>query len=605
MASLNITHQIGSLSGIPIQSESVTSNGDTTGVLSAAAVWKTQPSNLRCRIKKQGPEMEALSPPVSPLSTKSPCKSTSPVFGAMRPDLSVACQALVADRTESAYSVVEEEEEEVWEYMEGGAAQVVKGVKGNGVPVYVMMPLDSVTMNNGVNRRKAMNASLLALKSAGVEGIMMDVWWGLVEREAPGSYNWGGYSELLEMAKKHGLKVQAVMSFHQCGGNVGDSCTIPLPKWVVEEMDKDQDLAYTDQWGRRNYEYISLGCDTLPVLKGRTPVQCYSDFMRAFRDNFKHLLGDTIIEIQVGMGPAGELRYPSYPELNGTWKFPGIGAFQCFDKYMLSSLKAAAEASGKPDWGNGGPTDAGHYNNWPEDTQFFRREGGGWNSSYGEFFLSWYSEMLLNHGERILSSAQSIFKSTGIKISVKIAGIHWHYGTRSHAPELTAGYYNTRFRDGYIPIARMLSRHGAIFNFTCIEMRDHEQPQDAQCAPEKLVRQVALATREANVPLAGENALPRYDEYAHEQILHASSLNLGGGDGGKKGEEQEMCAFTYLRMNPQLFQEDNWRRFVGFVKKMREGKNGNRCWEQVEREAEHFVHITQPLVQEAVVALSH
>lgn len=73
--------------------------------------------------------------------------------------------------------------------------------------------------------------------------------------------------------------------------------SIPLPKWVVEEMDKDPELAYTDQWGRRNYEYVSLGCDTLPVLKGRSPVQCYSDFMRAFRDNFKHLLGDTIVVI--------------------------------------------------------------------------------------------------------------------------------------------------------------------------------------------------------------------------------------------------------------------------------------------------------------------
>jgi beta-amylase len=38
----------------------------------------------------------------------------------------------------------------------------------------------------------------------------------------------------------------------------------------------------------------------------------------------------------VGMGPAGELRYPSYPESNGTWKFPGIGAFQCYDKVSLN-----------------------------------------------------------------------------------------------------------------------------------------------------------------------------------------------------------------------------------------------------------------------------
>ncbi|XP_042509501.1 beta-amylase 1, chloroplastic-like [Macadamia integrifolia] len=591
MASLSLTHQIGSLSGTPIQSESVTSGNDTTGAVSAAAVWKTQPTDLRCRIKKQGGDTDSMSQPVSPLS---PCRSPSPVLGTMRPEISMACQALVAE-AETA-----EQEESDFQYREGRERQMVKA-KEKGVPVFVMMPLDSVTMNNGVNRKKAMNASLQALKSAGVEGIMMDVWWGLVERESPGSYNWGGYTELLEMAKKHGLKVQAVMSFHQCGGNVGDSVTIPLPKWVVEEINKDQDLAYTDQWGRRNYEYLSLGCDTLPVLKGRSPVQCYSDFMSSFRDNFKHLLGDTIVEIQIGMGPAGELRYPSYPEQDGIWKFPGIGAFQCFDKYMVNSLKAAAEAAGKPEWGTSGPTDAGHYNNWPEDTQFFRKEGGGWNSPYGEFFLSWYSDMLLNHGEMILSSAKSIYEGTGVKFSVKVAGIHWHYGSRSHPPELTAGYYNTRFRDGYIPIAKLLARHGAIFNFTCIEMRDHEQPQEAQCLPEKLVRQVALATREAKVPLAGENALPRYDDYAHEQILQASAMNLGGDDGG----EQEMCAFTYLRMNPHLFQEDNWRRFVGFVKKMREGKNGNRCWEQVEREAEHFVHVSQPLVQEAVVAMSH
>lgn len=573
---LSMATQLGSLSGTPISSTTSEAT-DSTASLNAASIWKAPVSNLRCRIQKNGMEMEGLSPPVSP------CRSP------LRADLNVACQALVTDRPEVS---VEERHEE------GRKALDKKG--RSGVPVYVMMPLDSVTMGNGVNRRKAMNASMQALKSAGVEGIMMDVWWGLVERDGPGVYNWGGYNELMEMANKHGLKVQAVMSFHQCGGNVGDSVSIPLPKWAREEIDKDPDLAYTDQWGRRNYEYISLGADTLPVLKGRTPVQCYADFMRAFRDNFKQHLGDTIVEIQVGMGPAGELRYPSYPEQNGTWRFPGIGAFQCYDKYMRSSLKAAAEAAGKPEWGASGPTDAGEYNNWPEDTQFFRKENGGWDSPYGKFFLSWYSQMLLEHGERILSSAESIFKESAVKISVKVAGIHWHYGTRSHAPELTAGYYNTRNRDGYLPIAEMLNRHGAIFNFTCIEMRDHEQPQDAQCAPEKLVRQVALATRKVGVPLAGENALPRYDETAHHQILNASSLKLN-----EIGEESEMCAFTYLRMNPDLFQADNWRKFVGFVKKMKEGNDTKKCWEQVEQEAEHFVHITRPLVQEAAVAMMH
>lgn len=268
---------------------------------------------------------------------------------------------------------------------------------------------------------------------------------------------------------------------------------------------------------------------------------------------------------------------------------------------MVSSLKAAAEANGHPEWGHCGPTDAGEYNSWPEDTNFFRKEGGGWNSPYGEFFLSWYSQMLLNHGERILQSAKSTFENyNGVKISVKVAGIHWHYGTRAHAPELTAGYYNTRFRDGYLPIAQMLARHGAIFNFTCVEMRDHEQPQHAQCAPEKLVKQVALATREAQVPLAGENALPRFDGYAHEQIVRAAALNIDGKSSGRK-----MCAFTYLRMNPELFQGENWRQFVAFVKKMKEGDDAEVCLEQRECEAEQFVHVNPPLVQKDAAALGH
>ncbi|MFS7978934.1 putative beta-amylase [Helianthus anomalus] len=98
----------------------------------------------------------------------------------------------------------------------------------------------------------------------------------------------------------------------------------------------------------------------------------------------------------------------------------------------------------KPECGITGPTDAGKYNNWPEDTNFFKKEYGGWNSEYGEFFLSWYSQMLLAHGDRIISST-SIFENRGIKISVKVDSIHWHYRTRSHAPELTAGYYSTRY----------------------------------------------------------------------------------------------------------------------------------------------------------------
>lgn len=63
-----------------------------------------------------------------------------------------------------------------------------------------------------------------------------------------------------------------------------------------------------------------------------------------------HQPGSVLTEITVGLGPAGELRYPAYPEGDGRWRFPGVGEFQCYDKYMLADLKKAADAVGHPEW---------------------------------------------------------------------------------------------------------------------------------------------------------------------------------------------------------------------------------------------------------------
>jgi len=57
-------------------------------------------------------------------------------------------------------------------------------------------------------------------------------------------------------------------------------------------------------------------------------MQIYSDYMQSFRENMSDFLeSGLIIDIEVGLGPAGELRYPSYPQSQG-WQFPGIGEFQ-------------------------------------------------------------------------------------------------------------------------------------------------------------------------------------------------------------------------------------------------------------------------------------
>ena len=70
----------------------------------------------------------------------------------------------------------------------------------------------------------------------------------------------------------------------------------------------------------------------------------------SLRPNLLHPTGSVLTEITVGLGPAGELRYPAYPEGDGRWRFPGVGEFQCYDKYMLADLKRAADAVGHPEW---------------------------------------------------------------------------------------------------------------------------------------------------------------------------------------------------------------------------------------------------------------
>jgi beta-amylase len=54
-----------------------------------------------------------------------------------------------------------------------------------------------------------------------------------VER-APRQYSWTGYRQLFEMVRGAGLKLQVVLSFHACGGNVGDLAQVPLPSWVLQ-----------------------------------------------------------------------------------------------------------------------------------------------------------------------------------------------------------------------------------------------------------------------------------------------------------------------------------------------------------------------------------
>ncbi|CAE7662413.1 BAM1 [Symbiodinium sp. CCMP2456] len=411
----------------------------------------------------------------------------------------------------------------------------------DAVEVFVMLGLDAVTQSGDLKDPESLRAQLQQLKSGSADGIMADVWWGATEPSAK-SYKFDGYKQLVDMCKSIGLKVQLVTSFHQCGGNVGDTCDIPLPAFVTSQ----RDIWYKDQHGHEDREYISLFADNV-TIEGRTPLQMYSDWFNALSSNFAAELGSVIEEIQVGMGPAGELRYPAY-QLS-QWKFCGVGAFQCYDANALNSLASAAKSAGHADWSNP-PSDAGDYNSHPGDAAFFQN---GYQSDFGRFFLKWYADALLQHGAEVLQRAKQAFGRSGVRLAGKVAGIHWWYKSDHHAAELTSGYYNANGIDAYDSISAIFEAAGAGVDFTCMEMADSEQSADCASGPEELVKQVMAATASHGIALGGENALPRFDDTAYSKI-----------ESYKSG----MQVFTYLRLGNDLLNGDNWNRFQSFVSKM-------------------------------------
>ncbi|GFH21443.1 beta-amylase [Haematococcus lacustris] len=191
------------------------------------------------------------------------------------------------------------------------------------IDVFVMLPLSMVRLlavdADGVFRAAPwFGTALSVLAASGVRGVAVDVWVraaaalphqlnvsdqnSLIDR-CSGDLSSASLSaivrtlcvckpstscELIRTAAHP--PSQVVMSFHACGGNVGDTAQIPLPAWVLQCGEHDPDLFFTDRpregAGRRNREYLSIWADEAAALRGRTPLQCYEDFMQAFCNNF-------------------------------------------------------------------------------------------------------------------------------------------------------------------------------------------------------------------------------------------------------------------------------------------------------------------------------
>ncbi|KAL3622103.1 Leucine-rich repeat receptor-like serine/threonine-protein kinase bam2 [Castilleja foliolosa] len=458
------------------------------------------------------------------------------------------------------------------------------------IPVYVMLPLGTINMEGELVDPDDLINQLRILKSINVDGVTINCWWGIVEARAPQLYNWSGYRKLFQIVRDLKLKLQVVMSFHECGGNIGDDVHIPLPQWVLEIGSQNPDIFFTDREKRRNHECLTWGIDNERVLGSRTALEVYFDYMKTFRFEFDEFFENGVIsKIEIGLGPCGELRYPSHPPKHG-WEFPGIGEFQCYDKYLTKSLTKAAEVRGHLFWGKA-PDNAGSYNSKPQDTRFFWYRGSpfspgrdDFDSFYGRFFLKWYSQVLIDHGDQVLALANLVFKDT--PIAAKLRGIRLWYNTTSHAAELTAGIYICSCKDGYAPITSMLKKHGTTLNFTCVDLRTLDQYEnftEALANPEELIRQgdsvvmqkpdcivdprflssVLYGAWDIGVPVASENVLPCYDREGYNKILeYAKPFNA------PVALKWHLSAFTYLGLSSYIMEDQNFTEFERFIKRM-------------------------------------
>jgi len=419
--------------------------------------------------------------------------------------------------------------------------------RAGGVPVRVMLPLNTLDSSGQLSEQMAatLMRRLRMLAAVGVTGVSLDVWHGLCE-PSPRHYEFRGVAAVVQLARSLGLTTSAIMSFHACGGGPGDDVDIPLPAWLRDAAIAARAFCESAK-GLQCLAALSPGADAVQ-LHGRTPPEICRDFVAAFAAHMRKcdLFGARsggVVEIHMGLGPCGELRWPAYdPPLQ--WEFPGCGAFMCYDPHCTAFAQRCGVTL--PDWEICGAPSAP-----PEKWPLFCKPLV--SSVMFAKFRAWYCDLLLDHGERLLSAARDGLSMSflgnaprgddggGVMLCAKLAGIHWLHDAPVRAAEITAGYAPGQ----YDAIADRFRKVGVRCIFTCFEKRAIDEPLVARSNPEALLREVQEAClRQGVAEVDAENATDCL------------------GDAAALGRIVERCAaggvgaFTFLRLTPALVGED-------------------------------------------------
>jgi hypothetical protein len=197
--------------------------------------------------------------------------------------------------------------------------------------------------------------------------------------------------------------------------------------------------------------------------------------MRAFAQHYASRTQD-FAEVNVSLGPTGELRYPSYNSDDCTG-FPDRGNFQAygrlarqdFREWALARFGGLAGVSAR--WGIGlasaqeirvpdGDKQGGCPG--PRRAQGFVDRRDYVQIQYGRDFVDWYNDALTRHGARLLLAANAALDGAmaTVPLGMKIPGVHWQMACTPtpRIAEITAGLVQTTLNLQPVPEARADAR---------------------------------------------------------------------------------------------------------------------------------------------------
>lgn len=408
---------------------------------------------------------------------------------------------------------------------------------------------------------------LKTAKQAGVQAINVDVWWGLVQKDSPQSFDWSYYHRLFSTIRKEGLQIAPKLSIHACGGNVGDNVNIPVPEWIWQRRKHGQQIHFVSESGALNRDFVSYWATDVVI-------EDYKNFWREFQKEYRHL-APHFSELSISMGASGELHYPSYHGHDADQplaRWPHRGLFQAYGplaerdlQQQMVSRYGTVDALNRA-WGTSYRSfldvRVPYFNNTNALSQALN---GPWSDSVmAKDILNWYHDTMVGHARSMMEAAHRVFQSPlngmGVPLSLKIPGIHWD---QSGQAELTNGLltqeeWKNRSRAYNSLFSELRSFPGDFSVYTTAAATANTPgPHPPFSRAEDLVRRVEESAMSNGVALKVENALAGdlYNPAALSVLeTHLDRGNIQGvtllrvTDVAKSPEAQRSCSRMLLRL---------------------------------------------------------